>query len=98
MRRAWRSLRLPGQHFGDVQHARGRVAAAAQSALDVEHAAEVSEHHGIGAAGGNIAALVVCARNSPNKSKVPPNPQQVSQSVISVIAQASRRAACAAAA
>src|SRR6185312_6830572 len=50
---------LPGQHFGDVQHARRAVAAATQPALDVEHAADVPQHHRVGAAADDVTALVV---------------------------------------
>src|SRR5271170_1946041 len=58
---AFRSVRVvrAGQHLGDVQHARLRVPAAAQPALDVEHAAEIAEDDGIRAARGNMLALVV---------------------------------------
>src|SRR5688572_5775105 len=37
-------LGAAGQHFGHVQHLRGGVAAPAQAAFDVEHAAEIAEH------------------------------------------------------
>src|SRR2546428_6512122 len=50
---------VAGEHFRDVQHPRLHVAAPAQPALDIEHAAQIAEHDGIGAAGGNMLALVI---------------------------------------
>src|SRR6186997_2880616 len=69
MRLAWRSLlglarraldrALSREDFGHVQHLRLVVAPPAQPAFDVQHAAEVAEHHGVGAGGRDVAALVV---------------------------------------
>jgi hypothetical protein len=42
-----------------VQHARLHVAAAAQPALDVEHAAEIAQNNRLRAGGGNMPALIV---------------------------------------
>src|SRR2546428_13869637 len=50
---------VAGEHFRDVQHPRLHVAAPAQPALDIEHAAQIAEHDGIGAAGGNMLSLVI---------------------------------------
>jgi hypothetical protein len=40
-----------------MQHLRLLVAAPAQPSFDIEHAAEIAEHHGIGAAGALVAPL-----------------------------------------
>ena len=64
-------VELAGQHFGHVQHLGLAVTLAAQAAFDIEQAAQVA------------ASLV---EMSPNlREKVPPKPQQVSASLISLI-------------
>ncbi len=45
--------------FSDVEHLRLRVAAAAQPALDVQHAAEIAQHHRVRAARGDVRALAL---------------------------------------
>src|SRR5512132_4455185 len=52
------SRRVPREDLGDVQHARS-IAAAAKPTLDVQHAAEIAEHHRLGAAVHDVLALVV---------------------------------------
>src|ERR1700730_9471640 len=48
-----------GQHFGDVQHLGLRIAAPAQPALDVQHAAQIAQHDGVRARGLDVPAFVV---------------------------------------
>jgi len=40
-----------------MQHLRLLIASAPQPPFDVEHAAQVAEHHGIGAGSGNVVAF-----------------------------------------
>ncbi|MFX8156752.1 hypothetical protein ABTL03_19880, partial [Acinetobacter baumannii] len=47
---SWRSG-VAGKDLRDMQHTRARIACAAQSAFDVEHAPNIAKHHGISAAG-----------------------------------------------
>src|SRR6266566_934435 len=53
------TLGSSGEHFGDVQNPRLRVSAATQPPLDVQHAAQVSEHDRLRAARLDVRAFLL---------------------------------------
>lgn len=70
-----------------MQYACLRVAGAAQAAFDIEHAAEVAEHHGTAPLARMLAhfSSAMAVEMSPYLiENVPPKPQHASQAGISV--------------
>ena len=79
---------IPREHLGDVQHLGLAVTQPAEPAFDVQHAAEIAEHHGVGAARRDVPALVVretrrdlaeldrrTCRRSRSTFRIPPSPR-----------------------